>query len=57
MVDLTDRTRVATVGLFATGSEAVYEIADGPLEFICRYTERADESGAPIRGRTFALRS
>jgi DNA-binding CsgD family transcriptional regulator len=58
VAELAQRTRVATVGLFAAGSDAVLAIIDGhlddALELIRRYIERADEAGVPIRGRNFA---
>jgi DNA-binding CsgD family transcriptional regulator len=59
VAELAARTRVATVGLFAAGSDASLAVVDGHLDhalgLIKRYIERADESGAPNRGRGFAL--
>jgi DNA-binding NarL/FixJ family response regulator len=58
VAELAERTRVATVGLFTAGSDVLLAIIDGhlndALELIRRYLERADESGASIRGRQFA---
>jgi DNA-binding CsgD family transcriptional regulator len=57
VAELAQRTRVATVGLFAAGSATVLAIVDGhldgALELVRRYIERADEAGVPIRGRNF----
>jgi DNA-binding NarL/FixJ family response regulator len=57
VAELAQRTRVATVGLFGAGSDAVLAIVDGrlddALELVRRYVERADETGVPIRGRIF----
>jgi ATP/maltotriose-dependent transcriptional regulator MalT len=58
VAELAARTRVATVGLFAAGGDVLLAIVDGhlneALELIRRYLERANASGAPIRGRIFA---
>jgi DNA-binding CsgD family transcriptional regulator len=50
---------VATVGLFALQTDAILAIIDGHLEkaltLIGQYVERADELGAAVRGRQFAV--
>jgi DNA-binding CsgD family transcriptional regulator len=58
--ELADRTRVATVALYAAEREVVMAIVDGRLEeallLIRRFADLADESGATLRGRTESLR-
>jgi DNA-binding NarL/FixJ family response regulator len=53
--ELAERTRLVPVSLFATRSEVILAIVDGHLEnalaLIRQYVARADESGAPVRGR------
>jgi DNA-binding CsgD family transcriptional regulator len=60
VAELAERTRVATLGLYAAGSEVSLAVVDGhlddALELIKRYIERADEAGASIRGRGDAVR-
>jgi DNA-binding CsgD family transcriptional regulator len=57
--ELALRTRATTVSLFAARSDVVLAIVDGHLEDalvrLARYVERADESGAAVRGRHNAV--
>jgi DNA-binding CsgD family transcriptional regulator len=53
------RTRVANIALFMADRSAILAILDGRLDdaigLVTRYIERADESGAPVRGRRVGL--
>jgi DNA-binding CsgD family transcriptional regulator/tetratricopeptide (TPR) repeat protein len=56
---LAERTRVANIALFMADRAAILAILDGRLDdavgLVARYIERADESGAPVRGRRVGL--
>jgi DNA-binding NarL/FixJ family response regulator len=60
MEDLAGRTHVVEVSLHVDTRDAALAIVDGKLEKALalseRYIERANESGATIRGRLFGLR-
>jgi DNA-binding CsgD family transcriptional regulator len=57
--DLAERTRVVILSLFVPHTEAILAIVDGRLEeahlLLQRFVERAEVSGAALRGRLFSL--
>jgi DNA-binding CsgD family transcriptional regulator len=57
VAELAERMRMATVGFFVAERDVILVIVDGRLEealvLLRRLVDLADESGAPIRGRTF----
>jgi DNA-binding CsgD family transcriptional regulator len=57
--DLAARTRLGTLNVYLAYRDAVLAIVDGQLEdaltLARRFIERADESGAPLRGRYYSL--
>jgi DNA-binding CsgD family transcriptional regulator len=59
MQALEERKRLVTVSFYTAWRDAVLAVVDGQLEdaltLAVRFVERAEESGAPVRGRYYGL--
>jgi DNA-binding CsgD family transcriptional regulator len=59
MGELAERTRIMSVSLYVARRDAILALIDGHLEdalaLTRRFVERADEAGAPVRGRQLGV--